>query len=224
MKKAFTLAEVLIVIVIIGIIAILMITALQGKTPDKDKLMFKKTYADISRAASEVANDMNFYNKKKKYTPILRALYDADYYKVLAQKYDPENKMVVNENNIFCFAMSVLMGDEQSGRQCNSCNENPNLNYNFTTTNGTRIYGLCGPFSSKYPKHTVYLYVNPTDDTITTADTAAYKDDRPDSDNPKGWKTKWYKLEINSNAKVYIDSKDPKAELERLILKDEDKV
>ena len=41
-KQAFTLAEILIVICIIGVLATIMLSSLTASAPDKTKVMFKK--------------------------------------------------------------------------------------------------------------------------------------------------------------------------------------
>ena len=61
MKKAFTLAETLIVLVIIGVIAIIVISAIGNLQPDKEKIMFKKAYSITERAVGELVNDETIY-------------------------------------------------------------------------------------------------------------------------------------------------------------------
>lgn len=57
-KKAFTLAEVLITIAIIGIVAAITIPALMNNTNDKELIAaFKKTYSTLSQVAQQVKND-----------------------------------------------------------------------------------------------------------------------------------------------------------------------
>ena len=57
-KPAFTLAEVLITLMIIGVVAALTIPALINKTNDEElKSAFKKTFSDISNASSMIKNE-----------------------------------------------------------------------------------------------------------------------------------------------------------------------
>lgn len=60
MKKAFTLAEILIVLVIISILLTLMLGAFNPKS-NSLKLMFKKAYSVAERTVSDLINDENFY-------------------------------------------------------------------------------------------------------------------------------------------------------------------
>ena len=59
--KAFTLAETLIVICVIGFLAVIMLSSLTGSSPDKMKILFKKAYQITERTVGELVNDENFY-------------------------------------------------------------------------------------------------------------------------------------------------------------------
>lgn len=58
-KYGFTLAETLIVLVVIGIIAILMINSI--KPPDQNKILFKKAYSTVEKTVQELVNDESLY-------------------------------------------------------------------------------------------------------------------------------------------------------------------
>ena len=60
-NKAFTLAEVLIVISIIGVLATVMLSAISKMAPDKEKMRFKKAYSTIERTVGELVNDEDLY-------------------------------------------------------------------------------------------------------------------------------------------------------------------
>lgn len=226
MKKAFTLAEVLVVIVILGIIAVLMTKAVRSGMPDQDRLMFKKTYTDIVRATSMLANDKLFYQQDEYTKPILTVPVDDAHIKILADE-DHYNIATgaspLNQDNLFCFGMAMYMGDKYSGNEClkpdcqTKTADKENLKYNFTTANGTRVYGLCGDFSAS---HTIYLQVNSFSSGEADNIESAYKEDRK-AGTPGSWKTKWYRLKINPNARVSIDPKNE--ELEKLILTEREK-
>lgn len=59
--KAFTLAEILIVLCVIGVLASIMLTSLTGMSPDKTKILFKKAYQITERTVGELVNDETFY-------------------------------------------------------------------------------------------------------------------------------------------------------------------
>lgn len=60
-KRAFTLGEVLVTLMIVGIIAALIIPIIKNAQPDKQKLMFKKAYTNVERVVTELVNDDDLY-------------------------------------------------------------------------------------------------------------------------------------------------------------------
>lgn len=61
-KQAFTLAEVMIVMVTLGLLAAILIPVITKTKPDKTKIMFKKAYYVTERVVSELVNDETLYN------------------------------------------------------------------------------------------------------------------------------------------------------------------
>lgn len=57
MKKGFTLAETLITLALVGIIAAFVIPAITKTTPNQNKVLFKKAYSSLERAISDLSND-----------------------------------------------------------------------------------------------------------------------------------------------------------------------
>jgi len=62
MKKAFTLAEVMIVLAIIGILVAILLPTAQNVTPDKNILKFKKTHNVIYSTIRELVNSDEYYS------------------------------------------------------------------------------------------------------------------------------------------------------------------
>lgn len=62
MKKAFTLAEVLVTLGIIGIISALTLPAINTLMPDKNKTLYLKTYDTITNNIKELANNSRLYS------------------------------------------------------------------------------------------------------------------------------------------------------------------
>ncbi len=60
-KKGFTLEEISIALVMVGILSVLMINAIQKAMPDKNKIMFKKAYSITERTVAELVNDETLY-------------------------------------------------------------------------------------------------------------------------------------------------------------------
>lgn len=60
-KYAFTLSEVLITLVLVGIIASILLPALIQNKPDKNKVLFKKAYTTVENIVTELVNDDRLY-------------------------------------------------------------------------------------------------------------------------------------------------------------------
>lgn len=60
-KSGFTLAESLVTLAIIGLIAMIMLPAIKNAQPNQEMVMFKKAYYNVSRIVSELINDEDFY-------------------------------------------------------------------------------------------------------------------------------------------------------------------
>lgn len=60
-KKGYTLAEVLVVLTLLGILAAILLPAVAKIRPDRDKMMFKKAYYVAERVIYEIVNDDEFY-------------------------------------------------------------------------------------------------------------------------------------------------------------------
>ena len=61
MKKALSLAESMIVLIIIAFLAMLMLGTFNKLQPDKNKIMFKKAYSITERVVGELINDESIY-------------------------------------------------------------------------------------------------------------------------------------------------------------------
>lgn len=61
MKKAFTMTEALIIIGIVGILAVLSIVAVSAAKPDKDIILFKKSYMTTQKVIKELLSDKDLY-------------------------------------------------------------------------------------------------------------------------------------------------------------------
>lgn len=60
-KKGFTLAEILISLTILGVLAAILFPLLHKYSPDKNKIMFRKGYYTIEKSVSQLANDETHY-------------------------------------------------------------------------------------------------------------------------------------------------------------------
>lgn len=60
-KNGFTLAEIMISVVTLGIMAALLIPAIVGNKPNNNRVMFKKAYSTMEKAVQELINDDRYY-------------------------------------------------------------------------------------------------------------------------------------------------------------------
>lgn len=61
MKKGFTLAELMVCLALISVIATILMPAIERLKPNKKKVMFKKAYYLTERIVSELVNDEDLY-------------------------------------------------------------------------------------------------------------------------------------------------------------------
>lgn len=57
MKKGYTLSEVLVVLLVLGIIAAFIIPAVMRTAPERNTLLYKKTFYSLQEASSKLIND-----------------------------------------------------------------------------------------------------------------------------------------------------------------------
>lgn len=123
--KAFTLAEVMITLVVIGVITLMIMGAVGDVSPDENKLLYKKTFYTLSEVVRSLANDSNKFNSDDMF------------------KAEPTNDEYASAQEYFCqmVANSLnTLGEIQ-------CTGNPD--WNFRLTNGVRIRGLNEEFTNE---------------------------------------------------------------------------
>ena len=134
-KTGYTLAEILIAIAVVGVIAGLLLPMVGKIRPDMNKMLFLQTYDSIVQVTSKLASDERYYNPAdpewdySKY-PLLDT---ATKYKFNGKEYDTNKK--------YCELLAIGLNAES-----NSCNGNPNqvTEYSspatFETPNGVRYW------------------------------------------------------------------------------------
>ena len=61
MKKAFTVAEGLVTLIIVGVLASVMVTSVVKQKPDKNKIMMRNAYAELTGVVSQLVADSLLY-------------------------------------------------------------------------------------------------------------------------------------------------------------------
>ena len=80
MKKGYTLAEILVTLAIMGIIAGILFPVVNRKIPNKEMLGFKKAYSSVIRVTNEMINDETLYNERDGFADTRTVFYDGHSY------------------------------------------------------------------------------------------------------------------------------------------------
>lgn len=80
MKKGYTLAETLVTLAIIGLIAGILFPVVNRKIPNKEMLGFKKAYSSVVRVTNEMINDETLYNEEDGFADTRTVPYDGHTY------------------------------------------------------------------------------------------------------------------------------------------------
>ena len=154
-KFAFTLAEALLAMTILGVIAALMLRTVNRINPDKDKQLFIRTFHAIETAAGEVVSDTSFYDsdmhavsdfstdplptaKVELYASNLTYPNKPICSKKSTYKTTDCNK-IISSTNAVCY----LIASKMNLNGITNCSSGANV-LNFRLGNGACIYGLAG--------------------------------------------------------------------------------
>lgn len=144
-KKGFTLAETMLVLTVLGIIAAVLVPTIMHSSPKKNKILFVKSYHEAERTIADLVDDERFYPEPEGFA--WRETVDVD-----GATYTGDTKFC----NSFASKINTL-----GNINCNVAADQPN----FTATSGTTWY---------IPKWSPTLTISPTtgERTITSGSTA----------------------------------------------------
>ena len=140
MKKAYTLSEVLGVLLVLGIIAAFIIPAVMRTAPDRAALLYKKTFYTLQEACQKLINDETLYP-------------------VNPRVEDENGEVQPERNGLFTDAPALAgYGPTEQGKylcenlartlntvgQINCDSAGSDGQPNFTTTNGVRWWNVAG--------------------------------------------------------------------------------
>ena len=154
MKKGFTLAEIIIVFVILGVISLMVMQTLFSPRPSKEKIMFKKAYFLTERIVSELTNDEDYYRNNST-GGILSDLDEVPY-----------NNMEFKGNSKFCnlFATKLnTMGTISCEASAPTLTDATVPTGNFKTTDGVVWLVPITDFASDTKPYTIHVDVNGDD-------------------------------------------------------------
>ncbi|MFA6988538.1 MAG: type II secretion system protein [Candidatus Gastranaerophilaceae bacterium] len=126
MKKAFTLAEVLITLALIGVISSIIIPALMNSLPNNNKYLYRAAYRTVEQVLSDLINNGSLYS-------------------------DALNNGFKNTTDAtyFCdnFTNEVNLINSTDCANVRTPSANPTVP-NFTTSNGMRWWGFVNTFAT----------------------------------------------------------------------------
>lgn len=139
--KGFTLAEVMVVLGILGVLAAFLVPAIFQTAPNNNKVMFKKAYYTLEQAVSNMINDDNSYPSVTTGTPPLERGFNNTNATTLS-----------NGINKFCYYLTNELNTVEAVT-CPAYDASPVTNGYFTTTDGvawTIFYPTNGNDSAGY--------------------------------------------------------------------------
>ncbi len=174
MKKGYTLMEVLIVLVVLATIAVLVMPSILSSMPNKNKLLFRKSYSTLAQAVYEITNNRFLYPGDDASIPILRQPNLCNDARTL-----PANNAAapagacatkvrnilgvtadtaVTNVNFFCYAISSVLSSIT-----NDCTTAGAQNLHVQTPDGVAFYGLNtgNAFSAANQTLTITIDVDP---------------------------------------------------------------
>ena len=184
MKRAFTLAEVLITVGIVGVIAALVMPAISHLKPDKNKTAYLQAYDTITDTVKSLAGNSKLY-------PVCKDPEDAD--NINCAQYplfntnrpldDRFNNEIYQGDRKLCSLMGWSLGVSQDNMNCsnaayafNAANyTNGFANASFTTKNGMRwrvvpaVTSTANDNRAQYQTD-IYLDVDPTNNNVNGQD------------------------------------------------------
>lgn len=123
--KAFTLPEVMITLVVIGIISLMILGSIADISPDENKLLYKKTFYTLSEVVRTLANDSTKFNSDDMF---------------MAQ---PSNNDYNSAQEYFCHMVANSL-NTLGEIQCDDDDD-----WNFKLTNGVMIKRLNSEFEDE---------------------------------------------------------------------------
>lgn len=213
-NKAFTLAEILVTLGIIGIVVAVALPLVNKAKPDNTKIMFLKTYQEMVKAIQENAYNTAIYQPTYEYEKNGGAQYITQIKHPLLSVYGPEitlpnGDVLTNavQKNKICNVMAAAFGVSGSG-----CNDTDNtakspkeFDKSFTIKRGIDVW-----VTTKFPEYSQFYEVFGTDAARNDYFTVIYFDVNGSASpncyyHATGCKTPdRFKLIVSRDAEVYI--------------------
>ena len=166
-QSAFTLAEVMVTLVVLGILASILMPIVKNLYPDKQKVMFRKGYYIAERIVYEVVNDEELYPSKEGKIGLDNVM-AVPYLGQTFGDSDSSNSDAAKAKFCKLFSEKVNVSD-YNAIACDSNHAVPQVTGNtrnapsFTTTDGIAWYLPISNFESATPStfyRVIYIDVN----------------------------------------------------------------
>ncbi|MBO6087691.1 type II secretion system protein [bacterium] len=152
-KNGFTLAEVMVTLVVLGVLASIVLPTISKARPNKNKAMFKKAYYVAERIVYELVNDDDLYPSSSN-TSGLDNTREVIY---LNQQYGSDTDDEDNKKKKFCELFARKVNTTTDTPSCTADNAAFTGVPSFVTTDGVAWYM---PYSKFDSTQTIYVDVN----------------------------------------------------------------
>jgi len=153
MKKAFTLAELLIVLSVLGILAAITIPTVMNAVPDNNNVRFKKAYYVFEKAVQTLSNDTNLYPEDTVFSSTDMAYFCNNMANVVNTLTLDDGEIANCASSTETLQTAAALNDSVSG---GTCADAGSVTPAFITTDGVYWWGLRSTFN---PDKTYYTVV-----------------------------------------------------------------
>lgn len=168
-KKGFTLSEVMVSFMVVGVIAAIIIPIVASRKPDAEKLLFKKSYYIAERIVNDMINDESVYpedSTKLGFSNTVEVTVNGKPYSGVTKFCELFAAKVNTTGSVSCTAAKSVPASGTT-----------NLNSgNFTTTDGITWHMPSTDFSTATPL-TITVDVNGTTEKTNTSPNCKYVSD-----------------------------------------------
>ena len=191
MKKAFTLAEILVTLTIIGIVAALIVPAISNLRPDKNKTAYLQVYDTISQTVKSLAANSRLYPVCN--NPNVEDNVNCSQYPLLntSRPLDNQyNNAIYQGDRKLCSLMALSLGVAEDDINCSNTAYAFNAadytegfaNESFVTKNGMRwrivpqIATYTNNFEARF-QNDIYVDIDPTNNNVEGEDRSCIFDE-----------------------------------------------
>lgn len=193
--KAFTLAEVLVTLAVLGVLASIMLPTVGQARPNKHKALFKKAYYVAERIVYELVNDEDLYPT----TGETNGLDNVNEVGYLGQTYGSAT-VEATQNSKFCNLFARKVNTTSDSASCDANHTTFSGSPAFKTTDGISWYMPNSNFAAS--PQTIRVDVNGTATPNCTYNASTCKD--PDR----------FEIKVETDGKMYVSGTKEKEYLE----------